>query len=224
LNASRYHGIDNAAHVGGFVCGFIMGLLLSRPLDAGRNAKTWTMQWTIALGLLATSTMIVAHLISTGALAPRAAYDNDGRIIPRAALAPPISSLGGFTLHMTADEVLREKGRPIYQDKSSWVYNSIDSRHDGVLTVFFSHPGANGVPSVVAIEFIGHDETSAPPEIPYLNSLHTAEVIRRYGQPIENRAMSAGLTMLWFQNGLYVGARDSKVYRYGIVDLARFQN
>jgi hypothetical protein len=79
---------------------------------------------------------------------------------------------------MTSDEVLKKKGQPIARNHSDWLYNSIDSAHDGVLTVSFSHPGEGETGPVSSSEFTGHDETSAPAEMPYLNSLKIADVVR----------------------------------------------
>jgi membrane associated rhomboid family serine protease len=223
LNAARYQGIDNAAHVGGLVGGFVLGFILSRPLEAARDLKRWTKQWATALGLVCVASLVIAHLFATGALVPRLAHDVRGNAVPLAALGPPIHSLGGIRLDMTSDEVLKEKGRPILQDNSSWVYNSVDSKHDGVLTVFFSHPNNSERGAVLAIEFTGHDQTSAPAEMPYLNSLNSTDVILKYGEPASRRPTPEGTTFLWFRNGIYIGTRNDKVYRYGIFDLAQLR-
>ncbi len=131
--------------------------------------------------------------------------------------------MGSFRLGMTSDEILRLKGPRIHEDGSAWVYNAIDSTHDGVLTVYFLRQLQSISRSAVAIEFMGHDKDSAPPEIPYLNSLSTAGVARKYGEPIGRRRMPDGTTFLYFRNGIYIGARDDKVYQYGILDLARLR-
>lgn len=221
LNAARYQGIDNAAHMGGLVGGFVMGLILSRPLEAERDSKQWTMQWATALGFVGGAALIIAHLFATGVLVPRLAHDNKGNPIPLATLGPPIHSLGGFRLHMTSDEVLKEKGRPIVQDNNGWVYNSIDSKHDGVLTLYFSHTSQNETGPLYEIEFMGHDQASAPAEMPYLNSLNAADVILKYGEPIAKRLTPQGNAFLWFRNGVYIGTRNDKVYCYGIFDAAQ---
>lgn len=183
------------------------------------------MQWATALGLAGGTALVIAHLLATGTLAPRLARDNNGQPIPLAGLLPPLHSLGGFRLGMTPDEILRVKGPPIVQDKySGWVYNSIDSKHDGVLTLFFAHQSKNETGPVLVIEFMGHDEESAPSEVSYLNSLSTTDVIRRYGEPINRRPMPDGTTFLYFRNGVYIGTRRDQVYRYGIFDLAQLPN
>ncbi len=210
LNAARYQGIDNAAHMGGLVAGFVLGFILSRPLDAERNSKRWTMQWAAALGLVCAVSLVIAHLFATGALTPRLARDDRGNAVPLAALGPPIRSLGGIQLDMTSEAVFKEKGQPIAQDASGWVYNSVDSKHDGVLTVFFSHLSNSERRAVLAIEFTGHDQSSAPTEMPYLNSLYSADVILKYGEPVARRPTPEGTTFLWFRNGIYIGTRNDK--------------
>jgi membrane associated rhomboid family serine protease len=216
-NGARIRGIDNAAHLGGLAAGFCMGLLLARPLEADRNSKPWTAQWATALTLCGGTALLVAHQISTGALAPRVARDESGNPIPLAGLTPA-RSLAGIRLGMTANEVLRARGAPIRQDQWGWVYNSIDSKHSGIVSITFTRPDPTGTDSIDAIEFYG-DEASAPAELPYLGSLTAADVIQKYGQPVRRREDKLA-SNLWFRNGLIVVIMNDKVYRYGIFDPA----
>jgi rhomboid protease GluP len=75
LNAAQLRGIDNAAHLGGLVGGFVMGFILSRPLTIDRNIRTWTTQWATALVLVGGVTVVLVQLIATGAFVPRALHD-----------------------------------------------------------------------------------------------------------------------------------------------------
>jgi len=223
LNGVRYGGIDNAAHLGGLLGGFVMGLILARPLNAERNLRHWTGQWATAMGLVGCTAALFAYLITTGLIAPRLAHDANGKPIPFAGLSAPVQSLGGFRLGMTANELLSEKGKPINQTEWEWDYNSIDARHDGVLSVEFGRQGQHNKGPVNVIEFFGNKE-SAPSEIPYLTGLSVADVIRKYGEPVSRVPMTDGTAFLWFRNGIMVGARNDKVSRYGIFDYRMISN
>jgi membrane associated rhomboid family serine protease len=216
VNAARFRGIDNSAHLGGLVAGFILGFMLSRPLSASRNEKSWTLQWATVVSFIGIVSVSIAHLISTGAVTPGLARHGGGQSPLSELPAPTIHSLGGIALHMTSDELLRVKGVPIVQDDSEWIYNAVDAKHDGVIAVSFS--GSSATKTVMAVEFTGHDKTSAPTEMPYLNSLKSAEVIQQYGRPVTSQPAAEGTTFLWFPNGVYVGTRNDLVYRYGIFD------
>lgn len=74
LNGARYRGIDNAAHIGGLLGGFVLGYLLSRPLSADREARSGTMQWVAAFSLCAGVTAAFAFLISSGSVGPGFAH------------------------------------------------------------------------------------------------------------------------------------------------------
>ena len=218
LAAARIPGIDNAAHLGGVCTGFILGLILSQPIDAtARASNAWKVQWTLAIGLVSVTATLLSFLLATGKIEPRTAHDKTGRPIPRAALGLPLRILGGFRIGMTADEVLAAKGPPLLKNASGWVYNSIDATHDGVLTLFYSTRQSDQVPTVVLIEFAGHDRTSAPAEMPYLNSSRSEDAVNQFGEPFNQRS-SNGITFLYFRKGIFVAQRDDKIYSYGIFD------
>jgi membrane associated rhomboid family serine protease len=139
----------------------------------------------------------------------------------RAQLAPELSpdgrlrSLAHIRLGMTRSELLTAKGQPINKEANSWVFNSIDSKHNGVLTAIFSRPADNAEGTVIAIEYVG-DEASAPVELPYLNDMNSVNVLQMYGPQLSgNLSLHADVTFT-FKNGIYVNTREAKVYRYGI--------
>jgi membrane associated rhomboid family serine protease len=74
LNGARYRGIDNAAHIGGLLGGFLLGYLLSRPLTPDRDNQPWTRQWVAALGVCASIATLFAYLLSTGVVGPGYAH------------------------------------------------------------------------------------------------------------------------------------------------------
>ncbi|MDP9011466.1 MAG: rhomboid family intramembrane serine protease [Pseudomonadota bacterium] len=219
LNGAR-QGIDNAAHIGGPIAGFVIGFLLSRPLSPDRNQRSWARQWTVALGVAISLAGLVGYEISTGALAPRQARDPQGNLIPREALIPASRSFGGLGLGMTPEEVLAKMGNPISRTNGEWIYNTIDARHDGVLAVSFGSTRGRGERRVFGLEFEGHDIDSAPPEMTYMNSLTVADVIDKNGEPIRRQPQAEGFEWLWFPNGTFFHTRFGKVFGYGIHDLA----
>jgi hypothetical protein len=137
-------------------------------------------------------------------------------LTPEALPGERVRSLGGVRLGMTRKELLAAKGDPIRQEETYWVYNSIDSKHNGVLTAAFSPSRQDSVGVVRAIEYTG-DEVSAPAELPYLNDWSSVKVIEKYGAQIDGRLTLTGEMTFRFRNGVYVDTHDEKVYRYGIV-------
>jgi membrane associated rhomboid family serine protease len=220
LNGARVQGIDNAAHLGGLVAGFVMGYLLSRPLTPDRDQHSWTRQWVATLGLCGSATLLIVFMLSNGTLAPRQARDSDGNPIPLAGLSPAVRSLGGFQLGMTPDEVHKLKGAPLTRENLVWLYNAIDDRHDAVISVHFLK-GPDGVPGkIYLIDFTGHDSDSAPRDVPYLNSLTTEDVIQKYGGPLKKQILNNGWGELLFRNGIYIRTQNDKVFSYGVFDLS----
>jgi membrane associated rhomboid family serine protease len=126
-----------------------------------------------------------------------------------------IRSLGIFRLGMTPRGVSATKVKPIRQEPDYWVYNSLDSTHNGVLTVVFSLPTQDTDSDVQAIAYSG-DERSSPLELPYLDGLSVADVIEKFGQPIKGRFTAHGEMTYKFSNGVYINTLDEQVYRYGI--------
>jgi hypothetical protein len=195
LNGARYQGIDNAAHLGGLAAGFIMGCILSRPLHADRNSRDWTKQWVAAAVVVCLVAGSVVYLLVEKA-------------------RPVIRSLGGLQLGTSTNDLLRAKGQPIYREGMSWVYNSVDSSHNGVLTVALSAL-PDGV--VRAIEFTG-DEPSAPTEMPFLNGMSKDAILKKYAPMITSKRNVDDSVTVWFRNGVYVDMRREVVFRYGIFD------
>jgi hypothetical protein len=137
-------------------------------------------------------------------------------LAPEALPGEQVRDLGGARLGMTRKELLAAKGNPVLREDWYWVYNSVDSKHYGVLTVVFSPSTQESNGLVRAIAYSG-DEISAPPELPYLDDLSSVEVLQKYGPQIKGRLTLRGEMTFKFRNGVYVNTRDEKVYRYGIV-------
>jgi membrane associated rhomboid family serine protease len=137
-------------------------------------------------------------------------------LTPEALPGERVRVLGGVRLGMTRKELLAAKGNPVLREDWYWVYNSIDSKHYGVLTAVFSPSTRESEGVVSAIAYSG-DEISAPPELPYLDDLSSVEVLQKYGPQIRGRLTLRGEMTFKFRNGVYVNTSDEKVYRYGIV-------
>lgn len=134
-----------------------------------------------------------------------------------------IESLSGVRIGMTRSELLAAKGRPVQQEENYWVYNTIDSKHNGVVTAVFSSPREDSEGAVFAVAYSG-DQASAPAELPYLNDTSVIEVLQNYGPALTGKLSLHADTTYTFRNGIYVNSRDEKVYRYGIFRTPSFSH
>jgi len=130
-------------------------------------------------------------------------------------VAGRIESLGGVRIGMTRDELFAAKGNPVRREEKYWVYNTLDSTHNGVVTAVFSPSRDGSEGTVFAVAYSG-DEASAPAELPYLNDMSVAEVLQVYGPQASGHLTLHADTTYTFRNGIYVNTREEKVYRYGI--------
>jgi rhomboid protease GluP len=130
-------------------------------------------------------------------------------------VAERVESLGGIRIGMTRDELLAAKGPPVRREETYWVYNTIDSRHNGVVTAVFSPSEGTSQGTVLAVAYNG-DQASAPSELPFLIDDNVVEVLEIYGPQISGHLALHADTTYTFRNGLYINSRDEKVYRYGI--------
>lgn len=126
-----------------------------------------------------------------------------------------VDTLSGVRIGMTQSELLSEKGRPVHQEENYWVYNTIDSRHYGVVTVVFYPSRKDSEKKVLAVAYSG-DEASAPAELPYLKGEGVTDILQAYGPQISGNLSLHADTTYTFTNGIFVNTRDEKVYRYGI--------
>jgi membrane associated rhomboid family serine protease len=126
-----------------------------------------------------------------------------------------IRVLGGVRLGMTSRELIASKGQPIRRTASDWVYNTIDSSHDGTLVISFGPAGPESGGGVQAIQYVG-DAASAPSELPYMNEWKSVRVLETFGPQISGQLTLFGEMTFRFKNGVFVDTHDEKVYRYGI--------
>jgi len=215
LNAARFPGIDNAAHLGGLAAGFVLGLLLCRPLDRKWDEEDSTRQWVGALALVVGSALAVGYYLRSGQLHPRVLHDPSGRPILPTELVPPPRTFGGVTLGMTSDELLAAKGKPIREQPDDWMYNSVDEAHDGLLEVRFTNGSAGEPARVWGVMFWGRREAE-PPGLADLLPLSRQGLEARYGRPRSEQAVGPDDTYLYFWNGLMVFLESGRVKAYGV--------
>jgi len=124
-------------------------------------------------------------------------------------------SFGGIRLGLTREELQTAKGPATRQTATSWIYNALDAKHNGVLTAYFATATEDPKERVKAIDYVG-DEESAPSDLPYLTDLSSVQILQRYGAQVSGHLVLSGPMMFSFANGIYVATRDEKVYAYGI--------
>jgi rhomboid protease GluP len=129
--------------------------------------------------------------------------------------AEPIRVLGGVRLGMTGQELIAAKGQPIRKTGADWVFNTLDSSHDGTLVISFGPTGPDSGGSVQAIAYVG-DAFSAPSELPYMNEWKSVTVLQAFGPQISGQLTLFGEMTFKFKSGVFVDTHDAKVYRYGI--------
>lgn len=220
LNGARFRGIDNAAHLGGLAAGFVVGWLLSRPLDAKRHEQDWTGQWARALTLVLGSVLLVGYYLANGQWHPRVIRDASGRPILATELLPPPHTFGGVTLGMTAAQVLAAKGKPIREQPDDWIYNSIDEAHDGLLEVTFKDRPAGSSATVWCVLFWGRRE-GEPPGMVDLLPLNRQGLEARYGGPAYEERRGPDFSYVYFRNGLLVGLEGDRIRAYGVYNPAQ---
>jgi membrane associated rhomboid family serine protease len=212
LNAAQMRGVDNAAHLGGLVAGFILGYLLCRPLDPKRDEQDWTPQWVAALALVMSSALLVGYALTTGRLHPRVMHDPSGRSITLAEFSPPPHTFGGVTLGMTPAQLLRAKGTPVQNGGIHWIYNSVDAAHNGILDVVLTDTSEAG--TVWAVIFWG-EPAAEPPGISNLVGFNREDLVFRFGEPT-GQGSDSQQKYLYFGNGVVVALRGGTVIAYGI--------
>jgi membrane associated rhomboid family serine protease len=220
LNAARFRGVDNAAHLGGLAAGFVLGFLLARPLEAKRNEEDWASQWVRALTLVGGAILLLGYYLGTGQWHPRVVRDPSGRAILPAEVVPPPRTFGGVALGMTEGQVIAAKGKPLKERPGDWFYNSVDDTHDGVLEVVFTNPAVPVAPTARAVVFWGRREAE-PPEMADLLPLNRQGLEARYGRPMSDTPVPPNSNYLYFGNGIVVFLEADRVQGYGVFSPAQ---
>jgi hypothetical protein len=129
--------------------------------------------------------------------------------------APGPRSFGGVMLGMTAAELLAAKGKPTKTRQAHWIYNSIDSAHDGVLDIYLKDAADGSSARVSAVLYWGKEDAE-PAGMPNLLGLTHADLLLRYGAPTAERNAGQGPQYIFFRNGIVVWLEANKVEAYGV--------
>jgi membrane associated rhomboid family serine protease len=215
LNAARVQGIDNAAHLGGLAAGFLMGVVLHRPLDPKRDEQNGAAQWLRSIAVVACSVLVVGFYLRSGDWHPRVMHDPSGRPILLTEMTPPTQTYAGVTLGMTPAELTRAKGKPVREKPLHWFYDSVDAQHDGVMEVDFQDSPGGAPPVVWAIVYWG-ESGAEPPGMASLLGFSRQDLIARYGAPWRESDVGTDERYLFFRNGILVSSKRDKVQAYGL--------
>lgn len=129
-----------------------------------------------------------------------------------------IRSFGGITLGLTPSELKSAKGAPAQTIGSDhWVYNSIDSAHDGLLDVFFSDATGAEAHRVSMVMFGGKREAE-PAGMAKLLGRTRQSLVRQYGEPVSQSNVGPRAQYLYFRNGIAALVVSDVTKNYGIWD------
>jgi hypothetical protein len=133
-----------------------------------------------------------------------------------------IRSFGGVTLGLTPSELENAKGAPVQTLASDhWVYNSIDSAHNGLLDVLFSDATGVEAQHVNMVMFSGEREAE-PAGMAKLMGRTRQSLVRQYGDPVSESDAGPHAQYLYFRNGIAVLVRSDVAMNYGIWDAAKW--
>jgi membrane associated rhomboid family serine protease len=190
--------IDNAAHIGGLAGGFVMGFLLSRPLQADRATRNWSRQWLSALLIVALSGATLSYFVTHKA-------------------NTAIRSLAGFKLGTTAAKLIQLKGQPIKREGLAWIYSAGASSDDAFISAILT----SGTSASVRAVIYDGDRSSAPRELPYLVGMSKDDVVKQYRRVLATKDDQDGSAWLIFDNGVGVYLVHAVVRSYGIYDTSQ---
>jgi len=140
---------------------------------------------------------------------------------PVSALAP-MRSFGGVTLGMTPSQLVDAKGAPVVRtDPDHWVYNSIDSAHDGLLDVYFTDNPVEELREVRAVLFSGKREAE-PPGLANLLGRKRQSLVQQFGAPVSEGKAGPRGQYLYFRNGILAWLSSGTTIGYGLYALRDF--
>jgi len=141
---------------------------------------------------------------------------------PTPAVINTIRSFGGVTLGLTPSELKTAKGAPAQTIGSDhWVYNSVDSVHDGLLDVFFSDVTGVEAQHVSMVMFSGN-RGAEPAGMAKLLGRTRQSLVRQYGDPVSQSSAGPHAQYLYFRNGIAALVVSGVTMNYGIWDAAKW--
>jgi Domain of Unknown Function with PDB structure (DUF3857)/Transglutaminase-like superfamily len=134
---------------------------------------------------------------------------------------PSIRSFGGVSLGMTSSQLIQARGAPLKQvQPNHWLYDSIDSAHDGILDVYLTDQRDDDSREVVYLVYSGKRE-AAPAGLTYLVGRTREYLVRQYGEPMSEVSVDPHGQYLYFRNGIAVFIVSDKIISYGIYDATK---
>lgn len=142
--------------------------------------------------------------------------------VPAVPAAASIRSFGGVRAGMTSSQLIQARGAPLKQmQPNHWMYDSIDSAHDGVLDVYLTDKADNDSREVAYVLYSGKRE-AAPTGLAYLVGRTRQSLVRKYGEPVSQESAGPHAQYLYFRNGVAVLLVSDTAMSYGIWDVAKW--
>lgn len=211
LNGVQIPGIDNAAHLGGLVAGFLVGALFAEPPSVQRGTSR-------SIGAFAGASLLAAVFLVTGIAATqsRAARERTDAAVAAvtgrsATKVAQVTAFWGVRIGMTRQELVALKGAPVAEEPEMLTFNAVDASRDALVDVMIDAGGR-----VAAVLYSG-SESDAPPDIEPLR--WRSEIDGRateYGGPAAVQIVGEGVWYARFPNGVAAIGEGAVVKYYGI--------
>jgi membrane associated rhomboid family serine protease len=216
LFSLRMPSIDQVAHLGGLVTGFVLGYLLARPLDGIAVDVARERQQALGLALASVAVVVVAMLggPTTEAISATVAGGVPG-IVPH----PSLTTFAGIRIGATRAEVEATHGAPLETRPGTSYYGLGPAASRARLEV--TYHGSAAAPAatdrVGAVLYHG-DKAQAPPELLYVSGQWRDRLVADFGQPAWQLHANDGVDYEMYADGLTVELRGGRVRAYGLQD------